>query len=134
MQDLFPFINFLFKAMVAGLCGTLIAISTQQQGRSPVFWLHPLFAMGAGGLMMIATIYPMGNPGLMAASVAIGVGLICAGIILRTPKLVSGIRSAASIWMSAIAGVLIGESLFLEGAVIAILAYLILALSPGETS
>lgn len=134
MQDLFPFINFLFNVMVAGLCGTLIANSMQRRGRLPVFWLHPLFAMGASGLMIVATIHPMGNPGLMAAGTAIGVGLICAGIILRTPKLAIGIRSAASIWMSAIAGLLIGESLFLEGAIIAILAYFILALSPGETS
>lgn len=134
MQDLFPFINNIFRVLVAGLCGILIGISTQRQGHSPIFWLHPLFAVGASGLMIVATIHPMGNPGLMAAGVAIGVGLICAGIILRTPKLAAGIRSAVAIWMSAIAGLLIGESLFLEGAVIAILAYFILALSPGETS
>ncbi len=134
MQDLFPFINFLFNVMVAGLCGVLIAKSMQGRGRSPVFGLQPLFAIGACGLMIIATIHPLGNPGLMAAGTAIGVGLICAGIILRTSTLVSGIRSAAAIWMSAIAGLLIGESLFLEGAVIAILTYFSLTLLPGETS
>ncbi len=134
MQDWFPFINVLFKVIVAGLCGVLIGNSSQRQGDLLISRLPLLFAVGASMLMVIATIHPMGNPGLMAASVAVGVGLICAGIILRTHEFVTGIRMATAIWMSAIAGLLIGESLFLEGAVIAILTYFILTLSPGKTS
>ena len=67
------------------------------------------------------------DPGRTAAHVAVGVGFLGAGIIIKEKGTLSGIWTAVSLWIAAISGVAIGAQMFLEGATITFLAYFILS-------
>jgi putative Mg2+ transporter-C (MgtC) family protein len=66
------------------------------------------------------------DPARVAAQIVTGVGFLGAGTIWRTPSTVRGLTTAASIWLAAAIGMLVGSGMYLLAIVTALLGYICL--------
>lgn len=103
------------RIAAAGLLGIIIGKATKSD---PGARLFALVAMGSALMAVVSTeffqlfILP-GNvdPGRLAAQVISALGFIGSGLIWLENKQVRGTRTAASLWLTAILGILIGAGL-----------------------
>ncbi len=73
------------------------------------------------------------DPARIAAQVVAGVGFLGAGTIWRTSSAVRGLTTAASIWLAASIGLLVGAGMYLLAAFTTILGYVCLQwIRPGR--
>jgi putative Mg2+ transporter-C (MgtC) family protein len=105
------------------LCG-IIGWQREMLRKPAGFRTHILVGVGSCLLMMVSiyvpSICPWSNvdPGRIAAQVVVGIGFLGAGTILHNPDgAVSGLTTAASLWVAAALGLSVGIG-FYEGAVI----------------
>lgn len=69
-----------------------------------------------------------GDSGRIAAQILAGVGFIGAGLIIKTNDRVSGITTAACIFMTAVIGIAVGMGMIGDAAVVTVITLLILLL------
>src|SRR5882672_3462282 len=106
--------------LVAALAaGGLIGLERSYQGRPAGFRTHALVCM-ASSLLMLLTVYQVWllpgiptdalriDPTRMAQGIMTGIGFLGAGVIMREGLTVRGLTTAASIWITAGIGVMIG--------------------------
>jgi putative Mg2+ transporter-C (MgtC) family protein len=116
------------RLVVASVAGVVIGFERETNGRTAGMRTHAVVALGSalftmGGAYGFADIVSNRDPARVAAQVAAGVGFIGAGAILRHGGAVLGITTAASIWLSAAAGVAVGA-----GAYVAVVTAIVLSL------
>ena len=70
-----------------------------------------------------------GDPGRIAAQILTGIGFIGAGLILKNQDGVSGITTAASIFVTAVIGIAIGVGLIATASLVALAVLIILTSS-----
>ncbi len=110
----------LFAALVAG---GLIGLERSAQGRPAGFRTHTLVCM-ASSLLMLLTVYQLDllrdipletvriDPTRMAQGIMTGIGFLGAGVIMKDRLTVRGLTTAASIWITAAIGILIGVGFY----------------------
>ena len=69
----------------------------------------------------------VGDPGRIAAQVVTGIGFIGAGTIMQSRGAITGLTSAATIWMVAAIGLTVGAGFFVEALGATALVMLVLA-------
>lgn len=106
--------------------GGLIGFERELGGHSAGFRTHILVCLGSAAIVLLsmygfAAFAPEPNvrldPARLAAQVISGIGFLGAGTIMRTGLTVSGLTTAASLWVSAAIGLSAGAG-FYYGAVI----------------
>lgn len=119
----------LVAALVAG---GLIGLERSAQGRPAGFRTHTLVCM-ASSLLMLLTVYQLDllpaipieavrvDPTRMAQGIMTGIGFLGAGVIMKDGLTVRGLTTAASIWITAAIGVLIGVGFYFPAAVATVL-------------
>jgi len=68
-----------------------------------------------------------GDPGRIAAQILTGIGFIGAGLIIKTADGVSGITTAACIFVTAVIGIAVGVGMMLTAAVVTAIVLIILS-------
>ena len=93
---------------------------------------HTLVSLGATGFMLAAREY-LGDHGFtdaemsrVAQGIITGIGFLGAGAIFRTGSHVSGLTTAATIWMAASIGVAVGVGAWGLAVVITVLTWIVL--------
>lgn len=101
------------------LVGGLIGMERSYHGRPAGFRTHTLVCM-ASALLMLVTVYesqwfqPEGSsrvvidPTRMSQGIMTGIGFLGAGVIMKDGLSVRGLTTAASIWITAAIGILVG--------------------------
>src|SRR5436309_11442927 len=109
----------LLRIAAALLAGALIGFERTFHGRPAGFRTHALVCL-ASSLLMLVTVYqnewmtvmPLDairtDPTRMAQGIMTGIGFLGAGVIFKEGLTVRGLTTAASIWITAAIGVLIG--------------------------
>lgn len=121
---------------LALLLGALIGIERQLHKHPAGVRTFTLICMGSA-LAMILSIYICqtnpdlhnGDPGRIAAQVLTGIGFIGAGLILKNQDGVTGLTTAACIFMTAVIGLAIGAGMLLLSAIITAVVLIILVSS-----
>ncbi len=101
------------------LAGGVIGLERSFHGRAAGFRTHTLVCLSSSVLMLVAVFQsrwlPAGGTGLlqtdptrMAQGIMTGIGFLGAGVIYKENFSVRGLTTAASIWITAAIGVLIG--------------------------
>ena len=120
----------LFAAMGAG---ALIGLERTYHGRPAGFRTHTLVAT-ASSLLMLLTVFsgdiiadtPVESvridPTRMAQGIMTGIGFLGAGAILKESLSVRGLTTAASIWITASIGILIGVGLYYAALIAEVIA------------
>ncbi|MDI3327694.1 MAG: MgtC/SapB family protein [Alicyclobacillaceae bacterium] len=128
----------ILRLLIAFLAGAIIGVERElhvrvEHGKGAGFRTYSLVTFGSC-LYALASIYGFPattqggvDPGRVAAQVVTGIGFLGAGTILKEPSgMVRGLTTAASLWVAASIGLLIGSGLYVTGLLASILVYFIL--------
>jgi putative Mg2+ transporter-C (MgtC) family protein len=122
----------------AVLIGGMIGMERTFHGRPAGFRTHALVCV-ASSLLMVVTVYQgqwvhplaVGNvqtdPTRMAQGIMTGIGFLGAGVIFKEGLTVRGLTTAASIWVTAAIGILVGVGFYLAAVLGAVATLLILS-------
>ncbi len=111
------------------LCGVLVGLERRWRHKPAGLRTVSLIAVGSTVFTLTSVLLARdagGDPGRIAAQVVTGVGFLGAGAILHGRQTVMGLTTAASIWMVAAIGLLIGAGYVLPGVAITLLILLML--------
>jgi len=113
MDQLQPIIlPFLFRCGVAALCGAMIGLERELKKKPAGFRTNILICVGAAMYMAAgALLFSKGDgtdPTRIAAQVVTGIGFLGAGCIIQNGSRVTGLTSAATIWVVAAIGLVTG--------------------------
>lgn len=117
--------EFILRIFTAALLGSLIGLEREYRSKEAGFRTHFLVAMGSA-LFMIVSAYgfqtAMGDDDLqrwdvsrVAAQVVSGIGFIGAGTIIfrKDENVVSGLTTAAGLWVTAAIGLACGGGMYI---------------------
>ena len=111
------------RMMLALLAGGTIGMERALHGREAGFRTHALVCISAS-LLMVLMVYQWNlvpeqfldtvraDPTRMAQGIMTGIGFLGAGVIIKEGLTVRGLTTAASIWMTASIGIVIGMGLY----------------------
>lgn len=117
----------ILKILLSVLSGSILGFEREIRGKSAGFRTLALICFGSTIFTICS--YLLGvedNRDRIAANIITGVGFLGAGVIFRNNINVSGITTAASIWISAAIGMLIGIGEFVLAGISVLLALFIL--------
>jgi len=114
--------------LLAVLCGGAVGLEREMRGKAAGLRTNILICVGATLFTQLSIEIPAagGDPGRIAAQIVTGVGFIGAGTILHSRGAVTGLTSAATIWVVAAIGVALGSGAVLEGAGVTLLLIFVL--------
>ncbi len=105
------------KLVVAVIVGGGIGLEREMKGKPAGLRTNILICVGSALLMDLSMGLALthgGDPGRIAAQVVTGIGFLGAGTILHTRGMITGLTSAATIWVVAAIGLTIGAGYFVE--------------------
>jgi putative Mg2+ transporter-C (MgtC) family protein len=101
----------LFRLFISVLLGGMVGLERRYHDKPAGFMTNTLICVGST-VFALCSIYSSsiygGDPARIAAQVVAGVGFLGAGSILREGNKISGLTTAASIWLVAAVGLAIG--------------------------
>jgi putative Mg2+ transporter-C (MgtC) family protein len=127
-----------FRIAVALLIGGMIGVERSFHGRPAGFRTHSLVCI-ASALLMLVTVYQSEwmtavpqdairtDPTRMAQGIMTGIGFLGAGVIFKEGLTIRGLTTAASIWVTAAIGILVGIGFYLPALVGTVATILILS-------
>jgi putative Mg2+ transporter-C (MgtC) family protein len=113
--------DLLIKLLLAVLLGGIIGFEREIAGKPAGLRTNILICIGAALLMDLSTRVGLvdgkriGDPGRIAAQIVSGVGFLGAGTIMQAQGMVTGLTSAATIWVVAAIGMAVGAGYYVEG-------------------
>ena len=129
---------FLVRCGAAALCGAMIGLEREFKKKAAGFRTNILICVGAAiymcaGLLLINAGGVSGDPARIAAQVVTGIGFLGAGCILQAGGRVTGLTTAATIWVVASIGLVAGAGFPLMALFAAVMVVLTLVvLGPLE--
>jgi putative Mg2+ transporter-C (MgtC) family protein len=126
-------IDLLVKLSLAVLLGGIIGFERELAGKPAGLRTNILICIGAALLMDVSLRvglvdgHRVGDPGRIAAQIVSGVGFLGAGTIMQGQGVVTGLTSAATIWVVAAIGMTVGGGYYVEGIGAGLLVTFVLA-------
>ncbi|MBI4206837.1 MAG: MgtC/SapB family protein [Betaproteobacteria bacterium] len=117
------YLEIILRLASALVVGGLIGLERSYHGRPAGFRTHTLVCM-ASALLMLVTVYEsqwftsgrmervVVDPTRMAQGIMTGIGFLGAGVIMKEGLSVRGLTTAASIWITAAIGILVGVGFY----------------------
>jgi putative Mg2+ transporter-C (MgtC) family protein len=128
-------LELLVQLVLAVILGGAVGIERELRGKPAGLRTNILICMGATLFTVLSYRLSMGrgDPGRVAAQILTGVGFIGAGTILHLRGAVTGLTSAATIWVVAAVGMALGSGAYMEAMGATLLIMVVLAgLGPVE--
>lgn len=115
--------------LLAVVLGGAVGLERELRGKAAGLRTNILICVGAALFtqLSIAVAGGSGDPGRIAAQIVTGVGFIGAGTILHSRGSITGLTSAATIWLVAAIGVALGAGATFEAVGTTLLVILVLA-------
>lgn len=101
----------IMRILVALILGGVIGLERQYHDKPAGFATNTLICVGSAVFAMLSILsayYLGGDPARIAAQIVAGVGFLGAGSILRDGNKISGLTTAAGIWLVAAVGMAVG--------------------------
>src|SRR6266849_6307745 len=125
MEPLSLFVDILRPFIIRGgfavLCGAIVGIERERKGKPAGFRTNTLICFGSAMYMLVGEFIfqKLGitavDPTRIAAQVVTGIGFLGAGTIIQSRGTITGLTSAATIWVVAAIGLVIGAGFPLLG-------------------
>jgi putative Mg2+ transporter-C (MgtC) family protein len=116
----------ILKLVAALLLGGAIGLERELHHKAAGFRTITLICIGATFFTILSIRIP--SAGAVAASIVTGIGFLGAGVILHETNRVTGLTTAATIWLSAAVGMGIGAGAYLLSLSVTIAALLVVRL------
>jgi putative Mg2+ transporter-C (MgtC) family protein len=126
------FLEIALRLLAALGIGALIGMERSYQGRPAGFRTHALVCL-ASAVLMLVTVYESQwfaaagqarvtvDPTRMAQGIMTGIGFLGAGAIIKEGLTIRGLTTAASIWITAAIGILVGIGFYMPAGLAAAL-------------
>lgn len=125
-------IEAILKLMLAMLCGGAIGMERELSRKPAGLRTNVLICVGAAFLMIISRHISISkvtaDPARLAAQIVSGIGFLGGGVILRSRGSITGLTTAATIFVVAAIGIGIGEGLYGIGIMVTVLIIFVLVL------
>lgn len=114
-------LDLLLKLTLAVLLGGIVGFERELAGKPAGLRTNILICLGATLLMDLSVRIGLvdgqrvGDPARIAAQIVSGVGFLGAGTIMQAQGVVTGLTSAATIWVVAAIGMTLGAGFYIEG-------------------
>ena len=97
-------------AVAATVCGGIVGSEREKREKPAGMRTLILVTLGAAVFTMISFVFTTstGDSGRVAAQIVTGIGFLGAGVIMRGRNTISGTTTAATIWMTAAIGTVVG--------------------------
>jgi putative Mg2+ transporter-C (MgtC) family protein len=122
-------IDMIIRLLLSFAAGTIIGAERSSRRQVAGLRTHILIALGSTCLMLLSVWLPRqfnpsggGDAGRIAAQVVSGIGFLGAGAIIRLGNNVKGLTTAASLWLTAAIGLVVGAGMYIVAAVTEALA------------
>jgi putative Mg2+ transporter-C (MgtC) family protein len=104
-------------ALVSVVCGLLIGGERQRREKPAGLRTLSMVCLGAATFTMLSFVFTSntGDSGRVAAQIVTGIGFLGAGVILHNRRIVSGVTTAAIIWVTAAIGMAVGAGYVFAG-------------------
>ncbi len=107
------------KLLLAAFLGALIGLERELSGKDPSLRTFSLICIGSTAFSIVSTTIQVTtdlmpearvvmDPGRIAAQIVVGIGFLGAGTIYRSKVKVTGLTTAALMWVTASIGMLVG--------------------------
>jgi len=120
-----------FRLLVACLLGGAVGMEREWKGQSAGVRTNLLICMGCAFFTLMSAVLAGDtgtNKGQVASNIVQGIGFLGAGLILHNKNRVSGLASAASIFVVASIGMACGAGLFLPAVIATVIVMVAMAL------
>jgi putative Mg2+ transporter-C (MgtC) family protein len=120
----------MLSMVIAVVLGALIGIEREVHGKPAGLRTNALICMGAAAFMVIAQRIGLAPDAIsrMTAGIVTGVGFIGGGAVLRDRTNISGVTTAATIWVVTSIGIACGMRLYDMAVSITVLSLIVLAI------
>jgi len=117
-----PWINLVFVIVAIG-CGVIVGSERQRREKPAGLRTITLVCLGSAIFTMLSFAFTSttGDSGRVAAQIVTGIGFLGAGVILHGRRIVSGMTTAALIWVTAAIGMAVGAGYVLAALGLSIL-------------
>lgn len=106
----------ILRLIIASILGGSIGMEREIHNRPAGLRTHILVTVGSTLIMLVSMFgFNSGDPARISAQVVSGIGFLGAGTILRDGNDVSGLTTAASIWVCGGIGLAIGNGYYIGG-------------------
>ena len=130
MNQSWPTILIALKLLLAVLCGGAIGIERELSRKAAGLRTNVLICIGAALYMIVSRHISGGaaytDPARLAAQVVAGIGFLGAGVILQSRGSITGLTTAATIFVVGAVGIAIGEGMFGLGVFSTVLIIMVL--------
>ena len=119
------------RLIVASLLGALIGLEREYKRRSAGVRTNLLICLGAAFFTLLSAVLAgdgSPNKGQVASNIVQGIGFLGAGLIIHNRSRISGLTSAASVWVVASIGMACGAGLLAAAAVATVIVIIALEL------
>lgn len=118
------------RLLLACVLGAMIGLQREIRRKSAGVRTNLLICMGSSFFTLLSAVLAgdSANKGQVASNIVQGIGFLGAGVILHNRSRISGLTSAASIWVVASVGMACGAGLYAAAAIAAVLVVLSLEL------
>jgi len=128
--------EFIFRLLISMILGGIVGLERELIRKPAGLRTHAIVCMGAC-LFTIASFYmapnsPQADYSRIAAGIVTGIGFIGAGSIIATKGHISGVTTAASLWMVAAIGLMIGMGNYILPFVVTLLSFVVLKIGKVE--
>jgi putative Mg2+ transporter-C (MgtC) family protein len=100
------------QLLVSALLGALVGLERELAGKDPSLRTFSLICLGSCAFSLISIevgmLRSMSDPARIAAQIVVGIGFLGAGTIYRSRNGVSGLTTAALMWVTAAIGMTVG--------------------------
>ena len=112
-------LEFILRLFVASLIGAVIGFERKYRAKGAGIGTHVLVSIGAALFMIVSQHGFVGaarfDAARVAAGVVSGIGFLGGGIIIKQQNRVSGLTTAAGLWVTAAMGLSIGSGMYILG-------------------
>jgi len=117
-----PWVSMLLS-LVAVFCGVILGADRQRREKPAGLRTLTLVCLGSSVFTMMSFVFTTttGDSGRVAAQIVTGIGFLGAGVILHGRHVISGMTTAALIWMTAAIGMVVGAGYPVAGLALSIL-------------
>lgn len=119
-----------FRILFSTLMGGVIGFERERSHKSAGLRTNAMVAMGATLITVISfkafEVFPMADPTRMISNIIVGIGFIGGGAILHEGHKIHGLTTAATLWVVAAIGIVIGAGFYREALFAGGLVYFIL--------
>ena len=114
------------RILIVFLASSLFGIQRQRANKPIGFGTFSYVAVGACALAITAIVLAPDNPLSLLSGIITGIGFLGAGALIKTTDKIFGFTSAASIWLFAVLGVVIGVGEYFIGFLLYLVVWTVL--------